>query len=63
MIEPEDNTNVDWKVGDKVDSVGGNFKNGEVLEIKKEGTMTILRIKWPDGLIQERSDSIVRKII
>ena len=51
----------EYSIGDKVDSVAGIFKNGEVLDIKKESCMTILKIKWDNGLIQERATSIVRK--
>jgi len=61
MIEIENNSNVEWKVGDKVESVGGLLKDGEVLEIKTENNWTLLKIKWENGLIQTRSDRIVRK--
>ena len=63
MIEQEDNSNISWKAGDKVDSVGGMFKDGEVLDVRQEGPMVVLKIKWPNGCVQERSDSIVRKVL
>lgn len=59
MINPnEDNA---YQVGDMVDSVGGNFKGGIVQEVKQVSGMTLLKILWENGLIQERSSRIVRK--
>lgn len=45
--------------GLKVDSVGGRFKGGEIMAVRKEGNMLILRIKWANGLVQERSSRTV----
>lgn len=66
MIEPIDNSNVDWKVGDKVDSIGGIFKGGTVVAIEKEPLgkifRTTLSVLWPNGITQKRADTIVRKV-
>lgn len=62
MINPIDNSNIEWKKGYIVDSIGGNFKNGEIVGIKKENDFTILTIKWEGDFIQSRSDRTVRKI-
>ena len=63
MVEVEDNSNVIWKKGDKVDSVGGIFVNGEVLEVINVKGYITLKIKWPNGLMQIRSTRIIRKCI
>lgn len=52
---------IKWMKGDIVDSVAGRFTNGEVKEIRKESGMTILTIQWANGLIQDRSEDIVRR--
>ena len=66
-IGPVDNSGIDWKVGDIVDSVGGFYKNGIVEAVEKEGENTLLRIRWrenrgqPADIVQSRADSIVVK--
>ncbi len=47
------------KIGDRVDSVGGIFKNGEVMAVRIEGSFIILTIKWANGKTQERSSRTV----
>lgn len=58
-----------YMVGDIVDSIGGHFKGGEVLEIEtNEIGWKILTVRWknnptsidPNGLVQKRASSIVR---
>jgi len=51
----------EYSIGDRVESVGGIFKDGEVLEVKRVGQMEIVKVKWENGLIQERSTAIVRR--
>ncbi len=48
-------------IGHKVDSVGGIWFNGTVRGVRKVGNITLLKIEWPNGVIQERSSGIVRK--
>ena len=62
MINPKNNSNIDWFVGDKVNSIEGKWKDGEVIGIEFIGSNTILEIKWSNEIIQKRSDRIVEKI-
>ncbi len=52
--------NLGFCVGDIVDSVGGNYKNGKVLEVEDSGIGTILTIEWENGKVEKRSSNIVR---
>jgi hypothetical protein len=44
-----------WNIGDRVNSVGGNYQDGEIIGVIHENGITILNIKWPDGTIDQRS--------
>jgi hypothetical protein len=60
MIEPnEDEENI--QIGDTVDSISGMNKQGKVLESKIENGTQLIKVEWPNGLIQERSIRTVYK--
>ncbi len=51
----------EFKVGDKVDSVGGILQDGIVKATREVSNFTLLTIEWPDGRVEDRSSRIVRK--
>lgn len=50
-----------WAVGNKVDSIAGSERDGEVIEIVSNNGVAVLKIKWPDGREETRLDRTLKR--
>lgn len=50
-----------WKVGEKVDSIAGSEKDGEVIEIVSQNGVTVLKVRWPNGKEETRMDRTLKR--
>lgn len=54
-------SNTEWKIGDKVETVGRILRDGIVRQILSSGPIAVMVIEWPGGILEPRTSRTLRK--